>query len=84
MQDSWILFIDLVKAFDTVNRTAMIAILKKYGVPDNLAGLIAKLHTDVKVKLKVGSADACFNATLGSNRVIIWRRYFSSSTCKRR
>ena len=31
MQDSWVLFIDLVKAFDTVNRTALIAILRNSG-----------------------------------------------------
>ena len=34
-------------------------------MPDNLANIIQKLHEDVKVKLKVGSADACFSATIG-------------------
>ena len=65
MQDSWVLFIDLVKAFDTVNRTALIAILKKFGVPSQLAVLIERLHTDVKVKLKVGTTDILFDATIG-------------------
>ena len=48
-----------------MNRDALISILKKLGVPDHLAFLIKQLHTDVKVKLKVGSADSCFNATIG-------------------
>ena len=65
MQDSWVLFIDLVKAFDTVNRTALIAILRKFGVPNHLALLIERLHTDVKVKLKVGATDVLFEATIG-------------------
>ena len=59
------LFIDLVKAFDTVNRDALIDILKKLGVPTHLAFLIKQLHTNVQVKLKVGAADSCFNATIG-------------------
>ena len=54
MQDSWVLFIDLVMAFDTVNRTALIAFLRKFGAPNHLALLIERLHTDAKVKLKVG------------------------------
>ena len=32
-------------------------ILKKFGIPDWLVSLINRLHTDVKVKLKVGEAD---------------------------
>ena len=63
--DSWVLFVDLVKAFDTVNRQALMLILKKFGIPDWLVSLISRLHTDVKVKLKVGEADVTFDATIG-------------------
>lgn len=59
------LFVDLVKAFDTVNRQALMLILKKFGIPDWLVSLIGRLHTDVKVKLKVGEADVTFDATIG-------------------
>ena len=64
-QDSWVLFVDLVKAFDTVNREALMLILKKFGIPERLVTLIQHLHTNVKVKLKVGDADVVFNATIG-------------------
>ena len=57
--------LDLVKAFDTVNRTALFAILRKFGVPTHLASVIEKLHSNVKVKLKVGKTDICFEATIG-------------------
>ena len=59
------LFVDLVKAFDTVNREALMLILKKFGIPERLVTLIQHLHTNVKVKLKVGDADVVFNATIG-------------------
>ena len=40
-------------------------ILKKFGIPERLVTLIQHLHTNVKVKLKVGDADVVFNATIG-------------------
>ena len=64
MQDSWVLFIDLVKAFNTVNWTALIAILRKFRVPNHLALLCERLHADVKVKLKVGATDVLFEAAI--------------------
>lgn len=64
-QDSWVVFVDLAKAFDTVNRKALFQILRKFGVPKKLASLIEQLHTGVTVKLTVGDADVTFPAEIG-------------------
>ena len=37
-------FVDLTKAYVSVNRQALIAILKEYGVPQGLADLIQELY----------------------------------------
>ena len=63
--DSWVLFIDLVKAFDTVPHSALWAVLRRRGIPAKLLGRIVALHTDVKVKLPVGDASASFDYTIG-------------------
>ena len=42
-------FIDLTKAFDTVNRTALWGILKKLGCPNKFVNLLKSFHDDMKV-----------------------------------
>ena len=41
-------FIDLTKAFDTVNRVMLWKVLKKFGCPDKFVNLIKSLHDDMK------------------------------------
>jgi hypothetical protein len=50
-QESWVLFVDLVKAYDTVNREILWKIFKILVVPDNLIEVLKKLHTDVAINL---------------------------------
>ena len=59
--------VDLVKALDTVNRQALVAILKKMGVPNKLAALNEQPHTGVEVKFKIGPQgdDVIFQVTIG-------------------
>ena len=42
-------FIDLTKAFDTVNRTALWQILGRLGCPDKFVNIIKSFHDDMKV-----------------------------------
>ena len=42
-------FIDLTKAFDTVNRTALWQILRKLGCPDKYTNILKLFHDDMKV-----------------------------------
>ena len=51
--DSWILFIDLVKAFDQVPRELLWNIFKKFGVPPKLVRLLESLPQRVVVKFSV-------------------------------
>ncbi len=50
-------FIDLVKAFDTVPREALFTVLKKYGLPDALVNVVKSLYEHFTVKLSVGEAN---------------------------
>jgi hypothetical protein len=45
---NWV-FIDLKKAFDSVNRDAMWLLFKKYGIPDHFINLLKSLHVGMKV-----------------------------------
>jgi hypothetical protein len=51
-QDTYLLFIDLIKAFDTANHDLLFAILKKYGAPRALIDVIQHLH-DKNFQLKL-------------------------------
>ena len=59
------MFVDLVKAFDTVDRDGMVAVLKKLGVPNHFCEIITRLQTGCQVKLKVGDSDIQFAFTIG-------------------
>jgi hypothetical protein len=51
---TWAVFIDLVKAFATADHELIFLILKKYGVPETIISVIAKIYKDAVVILKVG------------------------------
>jgi hypothetical protein len=53
-EESWLLFVDLVKAYATVNQEMIWKILKIRGVPDNLIKVLKKLYTDIPINLNVG------------------------------
>jgi hypothetical protein len=44
--DSHVLFVDLIKAFDTANHELLFALLEKFGAPHTLVEPIKKLHHD--------------------------------------
>jgi hypothetical protein len=52
---TWAIFVDLVKAFDTVEDHSLVSeILKKYGILENLVRVIAKMYKDSTVIFKSG------------------------------
>ena len=63
--DSWILYIDLIKAFDTVNRKLLFNILKRYGIPPKLIVIIKKLYHNITITSKIGKAKIQLPSTVG-------------------
>ena len=54
-EDLYLLFIDLTKAFDSVNRQGLWAILKKVGCPNHFVDLIRSFHDGMNVTVREGS-----------------------------
>ena len=52
----FMVFIDFTKAFDTVNRDCLWALLKRYGCPDGISSIITQLHTGMRAQ--VSSAES--------------------------
>lgn len=52
-QETFILFVDLIKAFDSVNREMLWKILAKFGIPESLISVIQKMHNDIGIKCNV-------------------------------
>ena len=51
--EAYIAFIDLEKAYDTVNRDLLWKILAKYGVPEGLINVLKKLYANLTIHLKI-------------------------------
>jgi hypothetical protein len=62
---TWTLYVDLVKAFDSVDRPLMFDILRRYGAPERLVHLISMLHTGLTVRMTVGGVEVELPATVG-------------------
>ena len=63
--ETWILFLDLVKAFDRVPRELLWKVLTKLGVPKKLLRLLIALHQDVEVKFEVEGQVHTVNCNIG-------------------
>ena len=50
----YIVFVDFTKAFDTVGRTGLWQLLRKYGCPKKLITMIENLHTGIMVNVRNG------------------------------
>ena len=63
--ESWVLFLDLVKAFDRVPRELLRTILIKFGLPKKLVDLLRALHIDFKVKFTVDDVISTIACVIG-------------------
>jgi len=52
--ETYVLFIDLVKAFDSINYDIMYRILARYGIPEPLIEVIRKMYSNCYVQMTVG------------------------------
>ena len=62
---TYVAFVELIKAFDTVDHALMLQILKKYGAPPRLRSSIARMYHDLKVVLKIGKIEEAMSQTVG-------------------
>ena len=51
---TYVVFVELIKAFDNVDHALMIQILKKYGATPKFRSSISRMYQDLKVVLKIG------------------------------
>ena len=58
-------FVDLVKAFDTVNHVMMVKILERYGALQNFQSAISRMYQDLKVFLRIGKIEDKMSQTVG-------------------
>ena len=63
--ETWVLFLDLVKAFDRVPHELLWAILRKFGVPPKLVSLLESLHKHVYVKFNVDGVEHVITCIIG-------------------
>jgi hypothetical protein len=64
------LFIDLIKAFDSISREALWLILRRYGIPDHMLNIIIRLHSEAKIMIALpggdeNDEDIIVNSTIG-------------------
>ena len=65
-------FDDLTKAYDSVNRQALIAILKEYGVPQGLADLVQELYAGTWCQVRAdGSLSPSFEVKSGVRQACV-------------
>ena len=64
-QDTHVLFVDLVKAFDSVHREMLWQLLSKFGLPDTLIDVIKKMYSTIVITARSGEATAQFPSTSG-------------------
>ena len=64
-QETWILFLDLVKAFDRVPRELLWEVLLKSGVPPKLVSIIKSLHMNFEVKFEYDGVSHTLKCTIG-------------------
>ena len=62
---TWLLLIDLVKAFDRVPRELLWEVMIKQGVPPKLDSLLRSLHTTVKVKFEHEGVTQTLDSIIG-------------------
>lgn len=66
-QKATIIFVDFAKAFDSVDRRAMLHILQNYGIPDNIINAIAIMYENPQsfVNTSDGPIDLFITTTTG-------------------
>ena len=76
---SYVAFIDLIKAFDSVPRAALWKVLLKFGFPRHFVRVVMRLHTGAVMKFKIN--DQAEDADVAEVTADL---FCFSSSCRRR
>ena len=63
--ETYVVFADLVKAFDTSNHILIAQILERYGSPTKFTNAIKRLYADLRVTLQLGKESVDIQQTVG-------------------
>ena len=63
--ETWVFFLDLVKAFDRVPREMLWGVLKKFGAPPKLIAMLQALHAKVDVEFEVDGVSKTIASIVG-------------------
>mmetsp|Transcript_12894 Transcript_12894/g.18496 ORF Transcript_12894/g.18496 Transcript_12894/m.18496 type:complete len:153 (-) Transcript_12894:163-621(-) len=58
-EETHVLFVDLIKAFDTIDHEMLFQILAKYGILPALMTVVKKMHKDCRIMFTIGKEE-CF------------------------
>lgn len=53
-KSTWVVFVDLIKAFDSINHQLLFKLLEKIEIPNRVILVITNLYKNFKIKLTVG------------------------------
>ena len=95
--ETWILFLDMVKAFDRVPRQLLWQVLAKFGVSSKLISILKLLHANFKVDFEIESVSHSIMCTIGVKQgdilgpvlfvifiaaiMITWRKAYNRPLC---
>ena len=63
--DTYVAFVDLVKAYDTAIHELLVNLLEKFGAPTKMVSAIERMYTGLKVVLKIGNEISYIDQTIG-------------------
>ena len=61
----WVVFADLVKAFESIDHKLLFVLLEKFGIPNRSLRSIKNLYKNFKIKLKIGKCKSLIDYTVG-------------------
>lgn len=63
--DTWVLFVDLVKAFDSIDRHLLYDILLRFGAPRHLVDKVRMLHSNVSATFSIEDVERVVTSEVG-------------------
>ena len=84
-KDTWVLFVDFVKAFDTVPREMLFKVIARLGFPPKIVNLVRVFHENVTLEVDLDDDGNTISSSMtsGSSKVTRSLRYSSCATFKR-